>query len=108
VTDALPNWLQRALLLGFQHSAQLALTAPYVDRYFEVLDQIWATRDSEPAQEFVELAYPTQQVSAETVAKTEAWLAVPDRPASLRRLVNEGRDGVVRALTARDTDAAAA
>src|SRR6185436_16101127 len=26
----LPNWLQRSLLQGFQHSAQKALTAPYV------------------------------------------------------------------------------
>src|SRR5205807_8415621 len=53
--DALPNWLQRALLIGFHHPAHLALTRPYIGRFFEVLDQIWATRDSEPAQEFVEL-----------------------------------------------------
>ena len=28
-----------------QHSAQVALTQPYAARYFEVVDQIWATRD---------------------------------------------------------------
>jgi aminopeptidase N len=104
--DALPNWLQRALLIGFHHPAQLALAKPYVGKFFEVLDQIWATRDSEPAQEFVELAYPAQHVSEETVAMTDAWLAGEGHAAPLRRLVAEGRDGVVRALRARAKDAA--
>ena len=102
--EALPNWLQRALLIGFHHPAQLALTRPYVHRFFEVIDQIWATRDSEPAQEFVELAYPSQHVSQETVAATDAWLAGTHR-GPLRRLVAEGRDGIIRALRARATDA---
>jgi aminopeptidase N len=105
--EALPNWLQRALLIGFHHASQLALTRPYVDRFFEVIDQIWASRDSEPAQEFVELAYPSQHVSEATVAATDAWLAGADHPAPLRRLVAEGRDGVVRALRARAKDTTA-
>ncbi len=105
--DALPNWLQRALLYGFHHPAQLHLTRPYVPKFFEVIDQVWATRDSEPAQEFVELAYPSQHVSLDTVAATDAWLAGTDHAAPLRRLVAEGRDGVVRALKARAKDAAA-
>ncbi len=104
---ALPNWLQRALLIGFEHPAQVKLTAPYAEKFFAVIDHIWATRDSEPAQEFVELAYPILQVSPATVAATDAWLAQPDRPSSLRRLVAEGRDGVVRALAARARDGAA-
>jgi aminopeptidase N len=104
--DALPNWLQRSLLGGFQHPSQVALTAPYAANYFAVIDQIWATRDSEPAQEFVEDAYPSLQVSEQTVAATDEWLAAAGRPTSLRRLVAEGRDGVVRALAARAKDAA--
>jgi aminopeptidase N len=103
--DALPNWLQRALLIGFHHPSQLAVTRPYVNRFFEVLDQIWATRDSEPAQEFVELAYPAQHVSEETLAATDAWLAGEGHPAPLRRLVAEGRDGIIRATRARACDA---
>jgi aminopeptidase N len=101
----LPNWLQRAMLLGFQHPSQVELTASYVDRYFEVLDEVWATRDGEPAQEFVSLAYPSLQVSEEIIAETDTWLADTDRPAPLRRLVAEGRDGVIRALRARNRDA---
>jgi aminopeptidase N len=103
----LPNWLQRSLLLGFQHPAQRELTAPYVPAYFDVLDQMWATRDSEPAQEFAELAYPSMQVERETIDATDAWLAAAGHPGPLRRLVSEGRDGVLRAMRARATDASA-
>ncbi|AYF32261.1 aminopeptidase N [Micromonospora tulbaghiae] len=106
--DALPNWRNRALLQGFTHPAQVELTAPYRERYFVTVDQVWAQRDSEPAQEFVQLAYPAYLVEEDTVAATDAWLAQDGRPASLRRLVAEGRDGVVRALKARERDARSA
>jgi aminopeptidase N len=105
--DALPNWEHRALLQGFQHPTQVELTAPYIEPYFEVVGPVWAKRDSEPAQEFVMLAYPAYQVSEATVAATEAWLAQDGHPAPLRRLVAEGKDGVVRALRARLRDATA-
>ncbi|AGL14966.1 aminopeptidase N [Actinoplanes sp. N902-109] len=107
-TEKLPNWLHRSLLQGFQSSSQVELTAPYAAKFFEVVDDVWARSDSEPAQEFVMLAYPAYQVSEETVALTDAWLAGEGHPASLRRLVAEGRDGVLRALQARARDAAAA
>ena len=73
--DALPNWLQRALLGGFQHPAQVELTKPYVEKYFDVIEQVWATRDSEPAQEIAEEAYPILQIEDATVRATDAWLA---------------------------------
>ncbi|MEO3926127.1 aminopeptidase N [Micromonosporaceae bacterium B7E4] len=104
--EALPNWRHRALLQGFQHPAQVELTAPYADRFFQVVGQIWKKRDSEPAQEFVMLAYPAYQITEETIRMTDAWLSESGHPAPLRRLVAEGRDGVVRALKARAKDAA--
>jgi aminopeptidase N len=104
--EKLPNWLHRSLLQGFQSSSQVELTAPYAPKFFEAVDDVWARSDSEPAQEFVMLAYPAYQVSEETVALTDAWLAAEGHPASLRRLVAEGRDGVLRALKARAKDAA--
>jgi aminopeptidase N len=100
----LPNWLLRALLQGFQHPTQTELTAPYAARYFDVAADIWATLDSEPAQDFVALAYPAYQVVEDTVALTDAWLAGDGHPAPLRRLIAEGRDGVQRALKARARD----
>jgi aminopeptidase N len=104
----LPNWLRRSLLQGFQASTQVALTAPYAEKYFDVVSAVWARSDSEPAQEFAMLAYPAYQVSAETVAMTDSWLALGGQNQSLRRLVAEGRDGVLRALKARAKDIAAA
>jgi len=103
----LPNWLNRSLLTGFQSSKQVALTAPYAEKFFEVVADVWARSDSEPAQEFVMLGYPVYQISEQTVALTDAWLARDGHPASLRRLVAEGRDGVLRALKARAKDKAA-
>ncbi|MFI5840303.1 aminopeptidase N [Catenuloplanes sp. NPDC051500] len=102
--EALPNWRNRALLQGFQHPAQAALTAPYAERFFAEAATVWAGRDSESAQDFALFAYPSYQVTEATVAATESWLAAGGQPAGLRRLVAEGRDGVVRAIAARTKD----
>ncbi|MEV6299812.1 aminopeptidase N [Actinoplanes sp. NPDC051861] len=102
-----PNWLNRSLLQGFQSTRQVALTAPYAEKFFDVVGDVWARSDSEPAQEFATLAYPSLQISEETVALTDAWLARDGQPASLRRLVAEGRDGILRALKARAKDRSA-
>ncbi|HET6483648.1 MAG TPA: aminopeptidase N [Actinoplanes sp.] len=100
----LPNWLNRSLLSGFQSTKQVELTAPYAEKYFEVVADVWARSDSEPAQEFVMMGYPIYQIDERTVELTDAWLAREGQPASLRRLVAEGRDGITRALKARAKD----
>jgi aminopeptidase N len=104
--EKLPNWLQRALLQGFHHPSQLELTLAYREKFFDIVDEIWASRDSETAQEFVLFGYPSVHVSPETVVLTDAWLSTEGQPSSLRRLIAEGKDGVVRALAARVKDAA--
>ncbi|GAA2659599.1 aminopeptidase N [Paractinoplanes durhamensis] len=103
----IPNWLNRSLLTGFQSVKQVELAAPYAAKFFDVVGEVWARSDSEPAQEFVMMGYPYLQISEETIALTDAWLARNGQPASLRRLVAEGRDGVLRALKARARDTAA-
>ncbi len=103
--EALPNWRHRALLQGFSHPTQVELITPYRDRFFATVGQVWATRDSEPAQEFAMLMYPAYLVQDDTVEATDAWLAQEGHPGPLRRLVAEGRDGVVRALAAQARDA---
>ena len=102
------NWRHRAVLGGFWHPAQLAVTEPYVAKFHQVADDIWERRSGELAREFLRLGYPGYHVSEETVAMSEAWLADESRPAPARRLLAEGRDSVVRALAARAADAAAA
>ncbi|MEV0459536.1 aminopeptidase N [Catellatospora methionotrophica] len=104
---SLANWRNRALIQGFQHSAQVELTAPYTPRFFTEVAGVWAARESEPAQEFVVLGYPVLDVSPQTVEAAQAWLAEQGHPGPLRRLMAEGNDRVERALKARAKDASA-
>jgi aminopeptidase N len=68
------------------------------------VEKIWATRDSKLAQEFVSLGYPSYQIGETTLAATDGWLAEETHPAPLRRLVAEGKDGILRALRAQRRD----
>ncbi|MET9521128.1 aminopeptidase N [Streptomyces coeruleorubidus] len=106
-SDKLPNAVQEAVIGGFVQTDQRDLLAPYADRYFEVVKDIWESRSHEMAQQIAVGLYPTVQVSRETLDKTDAWLASAEPNAALRRLVSESRAGVERALRAQEADAAA-
>ncbi|WP_086562758.1 aminopeptidase N [Streptomyces africanus] len=106
-SDKLPNAVQEAVIAGFVQTDQRELLAPYADRYFEVVKDIWGSRSHEMAQQIAVGLYPTVQVSQETLDKTDAWLASAEPNAALRRLVSESRAGVERALRAQRADAAA-
>ncbi len=103
--DGMANALQSAAVAGFSHPAHAELLQPFVDRYFEVIDDVWSRRSIEVAQKVVVGLYPSWAVDQRTVEKTADWEA-GDHPAALRRLVSEGRAGVERALRARVADAA--
>jgi len=105
--DALPNAVQAAVIGGFMQPEQAELLEPWVERYFSVLDEVWSTRTAEMAQSVVVGLYPSLLVSPTVVERTDAYLAAATRPPALRRLLLEGRDGVVRALRARERDAQA-
>jgi aminopeptidase N len=104
--DDIPNAVHEALLAGFWHPAQRELTAGYVPRYFEEIRPVWDRRPGEIAKNAVQYLFPPF-VEQRTLDAADAWLADPGAPASLRRLVSEGRDGIARALRARARDAAA-
>jgi aminopeptidase N len=50
--------------------------------------------------------YPVLLVDDTTITATDSFLARTDLNAALRRLVEEGRDSVLRAMRARAADAA--
>ncbi|MEU2899789.1 aminopeptidase N [Streptomyces sp. NPDC001273] len=106
-SDKLPNAVQEAVIAGFVQIDQRELLAPYTDRYFEVLADVWSSRSHEMAQQIAVGLYPGIQVSGETLDKTDAWLAATAPSAALRRLVSESRAGVERALRAQAADAGA-
>jgi aminopeptidase N len=107
-SDKLPNALQQAVISGFVQTDQRELLAPYTDKFFEVVKDIWSARSHELAQQVAIGLYPAVQVSQETLDKTDAWLSSAEPNAALRRLISESRAGVERALKAQAADAAAA
>jgi len=101
----------RATLAGFADPDQRALVEPYRPEYFAAVGEVWREWSSAIAQDFVEGGYSVCAVDDATVEATDAYLASsPEPPTALRRLLNEGRDEVLRALRnqSRDREAAAA
>ncbi|MEU3272033.1 aminopeptidase N [Saccharomonospora sp. NPDC006951] len=101
--DELPNAINEAIISGFSHPTQKHLLGEYVGKYFAVIDDVWARRSSERAQPTAVGLYPSWEVSPDGVAAADAWLA-GEHSSALRRLVTEGRAGIVRALAAREFD----
>lgn len=107
-SDKLPNAVQEAVIGGFVQTEQRELLAPYAERYFAAVKEVWDSRSHEMAQQVAIGLYPAIQVSQETLDATDAWLASAEPNAALRRLMSESRAGVERALRAQAADAAAA
>ena len=75
--DDLPNAMQRAVIGGFAHSTQGELLAPYMQRYFDEIGDVWERRTSELAQSVVVGLFPTwhSTIHPDTVAAADAFLA---------------------------------
>jgi aminopeptidase N len=106
-TKEISNHIQIQTIQGFQRPGQRELTAPYADKYFDLIIDYWTSHTYEFASNIALLAFPAYQVSAATLAKVEGWLngAGKDAPNGLRRIVSEQRDALVRALKAQAKDA---
>ncbi|AQA21254.1 aminopeptidase N [Rhodococcus sp. MTM3W5.2] len=102
--DSVPNITARAIIAGFAVPGQGELLQPYVTRYFADIADVWARRSSEVAQTVVVGLYPAWSITEASVAAADDFLA-GDHPPALRRLVVEGKAGIVRALRARAFDA---
>ncbi|PZS39995.1 MAG: aminopeptidase N, partial [Pseudonocardiales bacterium] len=102
--DELPNAISEAIIGGFSHPAQKQLLVPYLDRYFAEIADVWDRRTSERAQSCVVGLFPSWVVEQRCVDAASTWLEAAEHPPALRRLISEGRAGVVRALAARAFD----
>ncbi|MFJ6002425.1 aminopeptidase N [Arthrobacter sp. NPDC092385] len=101
----LPNATQRSMIGGFTRVHDRSLLEPFVERYFSSVQDVWATRTHEIAQQIVVGLYPSLLTTQDTLDRTDAFLdRLGDASPSLRRLVLESRDGVVRALKAQAVD----
>ncbi|WP_326963229.1 aminopeptidase N [Arthrobacter sp. PL16] len=101
----LPNATQRSMISGFTRVHDRSLLEPFVERYFASIQDVWATRTHEIAQQIVVGLYPSLLTTQDTLDRTDAFLSgLGDASPSLRRLVLESRDGIVRARTAQAVD----
>jgi aminopeptidase N len=105
-TQDISNHIQIQTLRGFQCPRQRALTAPYADKYFDLIIDYWTSHTYEFASNIAMIAFPVYQISDATLAKAEGWLsgAGKDAPNGLRRIVSEQRDALARALKAQRKD----
>ncbi len=104
-SDKLPNAVQEAVIAGFIQTDQRELLAPYTEKYFALVKDLWNTRSNDVGQNLARGLYPAIQVAEETLAATDAWLAAAAPTPALRRVVSECRSGVERALRAQAADA---
>ena len=94
--------LTNAAMQGFNHAHEAALLAPYVDRFFEALPEVAATRDHPFVRAFVGGLYPHYRPEAALVERTRAIAdAQVERSPSLRRLLVEAADDMERAVVCR-------
>jgi len=105
-SDELSNHMQVATMRTFWQPDQLELCRPYAERFFAEISDVWRTRSRDSSQTIVEMLYPGLLVEQWTVDRTDSYLRDQDPQPALRRLLLEARDGVVRALRARERDAA--
>ena len=105
VRDEHSKAIQQSQIAGFIRVHDTELLAPYVEPYFAAVPDIVKSRTHELSQQIVLGLYPSQLTTAETVERTDQFLQSlgSDMP-SLRRLMLESRDGVVRALRAQAAD----
>ena len=104
VSGTLPSATFRAALSGFTDTDQDELLAPYLQRYFGVVADLWHAWGSDMAQFFAEGAYPSSVITAAAISEADDYLERSDPPPALRRLISEGRDDVARALRCRERD----
>ncbi len=101
-----PLALTEEMMGGFHQFGQEELLAPYAERFFGVLPRVWERRDVPDALAFGRRMYPHLVIGPETVEGTDRYLGNGDVPPPIRRLLLEGRDGVIRALRTRAVDVA--
>ncbi|MER5303719.1 aminopeptidase N [Streptomyces lasiicapitis] len=107
-SDALSNALVEATIAGFQQPSQRELTAEYAEKYFAVIERVWAERSIQIGMDVVRGLFPHLQDGQETLDAADAWLGAHEQaPPALRRLVLEARDDLARSLRAQACDAAA-
>jgi aminopeptidase N len=102
---AQPLALVEEVMAGFHQFGQEHLLSPYATKFFDALPGVWKSHDLSEALEFGRRMYPHLIIEESTVERTDRYLEGNGVPGPVRRLLLEGRDGLLRAMRARAVDA---
>jgi len=89
------------VIRGFAQSEHASLLAPYTERYFQALPEIWASRGEHFRAMLGQGLFPSMAASPELLERIDGFLAAQDRDSGLVRMLIEQRDMVERALRSR-------
>ncbi|MGB3764004.1 MAG: aminopeptidase N [Ornithinimicrobium sp.] len=104
-SSSLPNAVVSSTALGFGRAHDPELLQPYVARYLEAIEGVWASRTHAIANTLATGFFPMAVADEGLLTATQTWLDQhPDAPSGLRRTVSENRDSVARALRAQAAD----
>ena len=98
------NEIIGATVAGFFDMDNRDLSVDYIKPYFEMLPKLWETRSNETAQTLTNGLFPAIHVSQSTVDAANAFIDKTSAPFGCKRLVAEGRDGIIRAMAAQAAD----
>ena len=106
LNEDLSNHILLSKIRGLARPTQRELFEPFVDQYFDNVLNVWQTKSYETGRTFAQLLYPTYLVNEQTLSKTDNWLNSKgkDAPGGLKRIMNENRDSMARALKAAQSD----
>ena len=106
MNDDLSNHILLSKIRGLMRPTQRELYEPFVDQYFANVLNIWETKSYETGRTIGQLLFPTYLVNETTLSKTNNWLngIGKDAPGGLKRIMNENRDSLLRALNAQRSD----
>jgi aminopeptidase N len=101
--DDLANALLESTVGGFSQPDQRELLEPFVNKYFEVIAEVWETRTNEIAQTLTLGLFPSLLGSPEILAKADAFITGSTDVGAIR-LIRELRDNVARSLRCQSID----
>jgi aminopeptidase N len=90
-----------AIARAFGQADHAALLAPYADRYFEALPEIWASRGEQFRFLLGQLLFPLYATSPQLLGRVDDFLAEQERNPGMARVLVQSRDIVAKALRAR-------
>jgi aminopeptidase N len=93
--------LLRSVAAAFHEPEQAGLLAPYVQRYLEMLPEIWPASGGHLRVARGAALFPVTAASEGLIQQIDAFLAAEPREPGLVRVLIERRDQVQRALRCR-------